>query len=234
MFQAHVHLCECRSSTDIGASPHANVASRQPSPTYFAASLHPRHPAHCSCPRPPGTIGTRPGTMMAASDRFSLRVLGVGGHGALPHTARDPVVAAAAVVMALQAIVSRETSPVDAAVITVSRWAGTWRVACWPPRCHVGRNGLRNVYLRRGCIVRTNFTSPIGRTGRWASLDQPHGCIAHDSLLLGTLPRYCECNTAAPSTISCTFRHLPAASTQARAPPTSSPTAWSCRAPYGR
>lgn len=71
---------------------------------------------------PAGTIGTRRGTMMAASDRFSLRVLGVGGHGALPHTARDPVVAAAAVVMALQTIVSRETSPVDAAVVTVSRF----------------------------------------------------------------------------------------------------------------
>ncbi|PNH03210.1 IAA-amino acid hydrolase ILR1-like 1, partial [Tetrabaena socialis] len=60
--------------------------------------------------------------MMAASDRFALVVRGVGGHGALPHTTRDPVVAASAVVLALQALVSRETSPVDSAVVTVARF----------------------------------------------------------------------------------------------------------------
>lgn len=43
---------------------------------------------------------------MAASDRFNFTVLGRGGHGAMPHLARDPVVAASAVVMALQPLVS--------------------------------------------------------------------------------------------------------------------------------
>lgn len=63
----------------------------------------------------------RPGVMMAASDRFQLTVSGRGGHAALPHLARDPVVAASAVVLALQALVSRETSPLDSAVVTVTR-----------------------------------------------------------------------------------------------------------------
>ncbi|KAG1676809.1 hypothetical protein FOA52_010318 [Chlamydomonas sp. UWO 241] len=71
---------------------------------------------------PAGVIATRPGTIMAASDRFVITVHGRGGHGALPHLAVDPVVAAAAIVMALQSIVSRETSPTDGAVVTVSRF----------------------------------------------------------------------------------------------------------------
>ncbi|KAG2430419.1 hypothetical protein HXX76_009944 [Chlamydomonas incerta] len=80
------------------------------------------HGLHVWPDMPSGTIGTRPGTIMAASDRFVFSVRGLGGHGALPHTTRDPVVAAAAVVMALQTLVSRETAPVDAAVVTVSRF----------------------------------------------------------------------------------------------------------------
>ncbi|GBF99601.1 IAA-amino acid hydrolase-like [Raphidocelis subcapitata] len=69
-----------------------------------------------------GTIATRPGPMMAASTRFAVTVAGRGGHAALPHLAADPVVAAAAVVTALQPLVSRETSPVGAAVVSVTRF----------------------------------------------------------------------------------------------------------------
>jgi metal-dependent amidase/aminoacylase/carboxypeptidase family protein len=56
-------------------------------------------------PHPAGTLATRAGTIMAASDRFNFTVLGKGGHGAMPHLAADPVVAASAVVMALQTLV---------------------------------------------------------------------------------------------------------------------------------
>lgn len=59
---------------------------------------------------------------MAASDRFNITVEGVGGHAGLPHRTRDPVVAAAAVVGALQPLVSRETPPTDGAVVSVSRF----------------------------------------------------------------------------------------------------------------
>ena len=58
---------------------------------------------------------------MAASTRFHAVIRGQGGHGGMPHLARDPVIAAAAIVHALQPLVSRETDPVDGAVISVTR-----------------------------------------------------------------------------------------------------------------
>jgi amidohydrolase len=69
---------------------------------------------------PVGTIGVREGPLMAAVDRLRIVVRGHGGHGAKPHRAADPVVAAAHVVTALQTVVSRETSPVDSAVLTIA------------------------------------------------------------------------------------------------------------------
>lgn len=66
-----------------------------------------------------GAVGTRPGPMLAATDEFDIEIAGVGGHAALPHLARDPIVAAAHVVAALQTIASRAVNPTDALVCTV-------------------------------------------------------------------------------------------------------------------
>lgn len=69
------------------------------------------------------------GTIMAASTRFHAVVRGQGGHGGMPHLARDPVIAAAAIVHALQPLVSRETDPLDGAVISVTRLStGEWKI----------------------------------------------------------------------------------------------------------
>src|SRR5262245_13562942 len=68
---------------------------------------------------PVGTLGIKPGPLMAAVDRLRIVVRGRGGHGAKPHRAADPVVAAAHVVIALQTLVAREVSPVQPAVLTV-------------------------------------------------------------------------------------------------------------------
>jgi hippurate hydrolase len=70
-------------------------------------------------PLPAGVIGVRPGTQMAASDGLSVVLYGRGGHGSRPHSTIDPVVMAAATVMRLQTIVSREVDPRDVAVVTV-------------------------------------------------------------------------------------------------------------------
>ena len=70
-------------------------------------------------PLPAGTIGVRGGTQMAASDGLTVTLLGRGGHGSRPHSTIDPVVMAAATVMRLQTIVSREVDPRDVAVVTV-------------------------------------------------------------------------------------------------------------------
>src|SRR5688572_14979340 len=68
----------------------------------------------------------RNGAIMAAVDIAEITVRGQGGHGAMPHLARDPIVAASAIVMALQTIVARNIEPGEEAVVTVGTFeAGT-------------------------------------------------------------------------------------------------------------
>ncbi len=66
-----------------------------------------------------GRLVLRDGAAMASSDYATITLTGVGGHGAMPHRAADPIVAAASIVMALQTIVSRNIDPLHAAVVTV-------------------------------------------------------------------------------------------------------------------
>jgi len=70
-------------------------------------------------PFPAGMIGVRPGPQMSASDGLHVVLHGRGGHGSRPHSTIDPVVMAAATVMRLQTVVSREVDPHDLAVVTV-------------------------------------------------------------------------------------------------------------------
>ncbi|PXY32669.1 M20 metallopeptidase family protein [Prauserella muralis] len=75
---------------------------------------------------PSGTIATRPGPILASADRLFVRVIGKGGHGSMPHNALDPVPAAAAMVGALQTMVTRRVDVTDPAVLSVTRiTAGT-------------------------------------------------------------------------------------------------------------
>jgi amidohydrolase len=68
---------------------------------------------------PTGQVAVPPGVVMASADMFTLTIRGRGGHGALPHLTVDAVVIAAGVVIALQTLVSRETSPIAPVVITL-------------------------------------------------------------------------------------------------------------------
>ncbi len=68
---------------------------------------------------PRGTLALREGSTMAASENITITLRGVGGHGAMPHHAVDPVVAGSAIVMGLQTIVSRNIAPLQMSVITV-------------------------------------------------------------------------------------------------------------------
>ena len=68
---------------------------------------------------PQGHFVFRDGAAMASSDYVTIRVHGTGGHGAMPHRAADPLVAAASIVMALQTIVARNVDPLHTAVVTV-------------------------------------------------------------------------------------------------------------------
>lgn len=68
---------------------------------------------------PVGTVQLRPGPTMAAQDEFEASIVGRGGHGAMPHEALDPVVAAAQAIVTLQSIVARSVDPVHPAVVSV-------------------------------------------------------------------------------------------------------------------
>jgi amidohydrolase len=70
--------------------------------------------------KPYGWLGVTPGPAMAASETFSVKLIGSGGHGASPHLTIDPVLAAAHVTTTLQSIVARNVSPLDTAVISVT------------------------------------------------------------------------------------------------------------------
>jgi hippurate hydrolase len=70
-------------------------------------------------PAPAGTIGLRPGTTQAAADSLEVRLFGRGAHGSMPESSVDPVVMAAATVLRLQTIVSREVAAAQAAVVTI-------------------------------------------------------------------------------------------------------------------
>ena len=75
---------------------------------------------------PLGTVGVRPGALMAAVELFRCNIFGKGGHGAIPHQTVDSLVVAAQIVSALQTIVSRNINPLDSAVVTVGELhAGT-------------------------------------------------------------------------------------------------------------
>ncbi|NUR24393.1 MAG: amidohydrolase [Catenulispora sp.] len=77
-------------------------------------------------PAPAGLVGTRPGPVMSACDTLRIKVFGRGGHGSMPESTIDPVVIAAAIVMRLQTVVSREIAASRSAVVTVgSLHAGT-------------------------------------------------------------------------------------------------------------
>lgn len=74
---------------------------------------------HLWSPLPLGRVGINRGALMAAVDSFSIEIEGRGGHGAMPHEAVDPILAAARIVESLQSIVSREISPLDSAVVSI-------------------------------------------------------------------------------------------------------------------
>ncbi|MCQ0987408.1 M20 aminoacylase family protein [Jiella marina] len=71
---------------------------------------------------PVGCFGMRHGSIMASTDEFVIKLKGRGSHAALPHRSADPIVAGAALVQALQPIVSRNTDPLKSLVVSVTQF----------------------------------------------------------------------------------------------------------------
>ena len=122
----------------------------------LADGLFERFPAdeiyalHNSPVLPVGTVAVAPGACLSSADMFTLRITGRGGHGAHPHLAADPVLAAAHVVSALHHIVPRNVPPMENAVLSLCAIQG-------------GDMQARNVipdFVEIGGTVRT-FSEPV-------------------------------------------------------------------------
>ena len=79
---------------------------------------------------PAGTLGIRPGPVMASADRFSVRIRGKGCHAANPDMGIDPIPALGATISAFQTVVSRRVNPFEGAVVSITRVeaGNTWNV----------------------------------------------------------------------------------------------------------
>ena len=104
--------------------------TRFPKPDYALA-------LHDSPALPAGQVGYTPGFALASSTSVEVTMRGQGGHGAAPQLAKDPIVAAAEFILALQTIVSRENSPFDPAVVTVGSIQGGTRPNIIPDEVHL-------------------------------------------------------------------------------------------------
>ncbi|MCM3626337.1 M20 family metallopeptidase [Paenibacillus glycanilyticus] len=81
---------------------------------------------HLWSPLPYGQASTKPGPFMAAADEFTLEIVGLGGHGGMPHKTVDTIVIGSALVQSVQSIVGRNVDPLKPAVVTIGSFqAGT-------------------------------------------------------------------------------------------------------------
>jgi hippurate hydrolase len=100
---------------------------------------------------PVGAFGVVRGSAMAATDGFVITVEGTGGHAAMPHKARDPILIASHIVVAVQSIVSRVVDPLDSAVVSITSIHGGEAFNVIPDR------------VEMKCNVRT-FSESVSKT----------------------------------------------------------------------
>ena len=86
---------------------------------------------------PVGCLGLRSGPFMASMDKFEITVEGAGGHGAMPHLCRDPLLCAAEIVTALQSVVARRVDPLDSCVVSVCQFNAGHAFNVIPERAHL-------------------------------------------------------------------------------------------------
>ncbi|MCS7168148.1 MAG: amidohydrolase [Gemmatales bacterium] len=119
---------------EIGGGARAMIEdglfTRFPKPDYALA-------LHCDGQAPCGTVSYTEGPSLANADAVDIIVRGKGGHGAAPHQAIDPIVIAARIILDLQTIVSRETDPLDAVVVTVGSIHGGTKHNIIPSEVHL-------------------------------------------------------------------------------------------------
>ena len=123
-----------------------------------------------------GQVGVAEGPVLSAKDSFRITVFGKGGHGSAPQETRDPVLAAAAVVMALQSIVSRNVAPSETAVVSVCQIEGGNCDNVIPETCSLlgsirtFSENCRQLVLERIRLVAENTASAYGCQARFERL----------------------------------------------------------------
>jgi IAA-amino acid hydrolase len=119
---------------------------------------------------PSGVLASRKGALLAAFDRFEILVSGVGGHAAMPHLTVDPIVAASAIVMNLQTIVSRTLNPLDNGVVSVTQLqAGQESYNVIPASCLL-RGTIRALSTETLLLLRERVEHVVTLTA------ETHGC----------------------------------------------------------
>ncbi len=118
-----------------------------------------------------GHIAISRGACMASADHFYISIRGCGSHAAMPHQATDPVLASAAIIQSLQSIVSRQTNPVDSAVVSVTMVNGGSAFNVIPDEVQLGGTA-RAILPETRQMAEDNIRKIV------TSLASAHGCEA--------------------------------------------------------
>ena len=120
---------------------------------------------------PVGTLGIKEGPVMAAPDRFVIRLLGKGAHGAEPHHGIDPIVALGALIQSTQTIVSRTLNPFSPALVSITHVeaGNTWNVI---PECAIAEGTVRTLNSED----RAHIEASLRRIANGVA--EAHGCTA--------------------------------------------------------
>ncbi|MFE5700321.1 M20 family metallopeptidase [Rhodococcus koreensis] len=136
---------------------------------------------HLFTPLPLGVINAARGPVMASCDNFEITVLGRGGHGAMPHESTDAISIASQIVGNLQHIVSRETSAMDSAVVSVTGFDGGVEYNVCPPSVV-----LRGTFRAFDHGVRDHLARRLEEIA--VGIAQAHGATADVKVIYGSPP----------------------------------------------
>eukprot|EP00529_Nitzschia_sp_RCC80_P018431 CAMPEP_0113457188 /NCGR_PEP_ID=MMETSP0014_2-20120614/9278_1 /TAXON_ID=2857 /ORGANISM="Nitzschia sp." /LENGTH=501 /DNA_ID=CAMNT_0000348673 /DNA_START=242 /DNA_END=1747 /DNA_ORIENTATION=+ /assembly_acc=CAM_ASM_000159 len=140
------------------------ILSTEPTPTYgFALHVNPLLPS--------GTVASRPGPVKAAAERFEIIINGVGGHAAMPHLTVDPIVTASSVVTNLQTLVSRNLSPLDSGVCSITKFDAGHAFNVIPARAHL-RGTIRALTMETLLVMKQKVEQVVMTTA------DIYGCTA--------------------------------------------------------
>jgi amidohydrolase len=147
-----------------------------------------------------GTVATKPGAILAATDNFAVTITGKGCHGAYPHHGRDAIVTACEAVVNLQQLASREFDPTDSVVVTVGKFHAGTAVNVLPDQVtfegtartlhSAAREEVREAVIRRchgiaaanGCTARVHWTEGYPPTVNDPRMADYVACVAKKTL----------------------------------------------------